>query len=170
MALQGSFAEHAEILQTIGADFSFVRCREDVQGLTHLIIPGGESSTLTKLLKDSGMWEEILKQVQDDTLQILGTCAGAILLEKLGMDLYCDRNGYGAQQESFLADLQSEKFPNLKGVFIRAPKFSRVGKKGINLATLQKEPVMVEQGNFLALAFHPELVGETRIHEYFLKK
>ncbi|MCF7917938.1 pyridoxal 5'-phosphate synthase glutaminase subunit PdxT [Candidatus Gracilibacteria bacterium] len=183
LALQGSFAEHASLLRGMGRDFVLVRSLEDLQDITHLIIPGGESTTMVKLLKSFHMWELLERRMKKEELRILGTCAGAILCSYLGMDIDVDRNGYGAQQESFSAELESKQFPNLRGVFIRAPRFKIKSHPQNNppspplfkgggikvLAMYKGEPVMVEQGNFLALAFHPEIAGEKRIHEYFLK-
>lgn len=169
LALQGSFAEHQKVLESLKSEFVLVRLREDLENLTHLIIPGGESTTMMKLLKDSGMWEEIQNKVNKKELKIMGTCAGAILCSYLGMNIEVDRNGYGAQLDSFSEELESDEFKNLRGVFIRAPRFKKIGKEVRTLATCHGEPVLVEQGNFLALAFHPEISGDTRIHEYFLK-
>ncbi len=167
LALQGSFSEHEVVLQKLKQEFILVKTKQDLINLTHLIIPGGESTTIEKLLKKSGMWEELEKSIKG--LKVFGTCAGSILCAKLGMDIEVDRNGYGAQKDSFEAELESEMFSELKGIFIRAPKF-KVGKTGIVLASFNDEPVLVEQDNFLVCSFHPELVGEIRIHEYFLEK
>ena len=169
LALQGSFAEHGAMLDRLGQEYVWVRSGDDLSGLTHLIIPGGESTTLLKLLKNSGMWSLIKKSVQRKELKIMGTCAGAILCEKLGMRIRVSRNAYGAQQSSFTADLDSSRFPGLRGVFIRAPKISvRAHCNTPLLATYKDEPVMVEQDNFLVMSFHPELAGEERVYEYFL--
>jgi len=176
LALQGSFVEHAEILKKLKQEFILVKTKQDLEDLTHLIIPGGESTTLEKLMRQNGMWEGIegrMKNVEcrieSKKLKIFGTCAGAILCAKLGVDIEVDRNGYGAQKDSFEAELESEIFSELKGIFIRAPKF-KVGKMSIVLANFNDQPVLVEQDNFLVCSFHPELVGETRIHKYFLNK
>ncbi len=169
LAIQGSFAEHAMILKKMRVDFIYVRSLDDLQNLTHLIIPGGESTTLTKLLKAYGIWDQLQKRAENKTLKIFGTCAGAILCQQFGLDIKVNRNGYGAQLNSFTTELTSEKFPNLTGIFIRAPRFQSVGKNVTILAEHTNEPVLIEQDNFLAAAFHPELSDETRIHEYFLQ-
>ncbi len=184
LALQGSFAEHEAVLRKLKQEFVLVKTKQDLKGLTHLIIPGGESTTLEKLLRKAGMWEGIEGRmihstgsgqanvecrIESKKLKIFGTCAGAIILAKLGMDIEIERNGYGSQQDSFEAELESEMFSELQGIFIRAPKF-KVGKMGIVLANFNDQPVLVEQDNFLVCSFHPELIGETRIHKYFLKK
>ncbi|MCL4162926.1 UNVERIFIED_CONTAM: hypothetical protein GTU68_016303 [Idotea baltica] len=168
LALQGSFKEHGDVLERIGASFLWIRSKEDLKGLTHLIIPGGESTTLRKLLKAYEMWQEIISQVQDGTLKVFGTCAGAILLEDFGMDIKVDRNAYGAQQDSFQDVLDSDIFKNVEGVFIRAPKIIKKGKKVAVLARYKKEPVLVQERNLLAASFHPELTDDTSVHEYFL--
>ncbi len=176
LALQGSFAEHGEVLDQLNVEYRWVRSFADLKGITHLIIPGGESSTMEKLLKEFGMWEEIQLRMNNDELRIFGTCAGAILCEKFGADIVIDRNAYGAQQDSFTTELTSSKFKNLKGVFIRAPRIealsSNSSPKGRGepkvLAYYKDEPVLVEDRNFLLATFHPEILAETRIHEYFL--
>ncbi len=191
LSLQGSFAEHGKVLDLLHVEYQWVRSLVDLKEITHLIIPGGESTTMEKLLKEFGMWEEIQLRITSSTLRdepscsdsnengqlrIFGTCAGAILCEKLGANITIDRNAYGAQQDSFVVDLISQKFKNLKGVFIRAPRIqsltSNSSPKGRGepkvLAFYGKEPVLVEDGNFLIATFHPEILAETRIHEYFL--
>jgi len=162
LALQGSFAEHAKMLESLQQDFTFIKSKQDLKNITHLIIPGGESTTLEKLLHQNDMWQSL----ENKKLKIFGTCAGAILCQKLGMDIEIQRNAYGAQQASFITDLESERFSNLQGVFIRAPKM--INKKAKILATFKQDPVLLEQDRFLACSFHPELNQETRIHEYFL--
>ena len=173
LALQGSFAEHGEVLDLLEVEYRWVRSLQDLKNLTHLIIPGGESGTMEKLLKEFNMWEEI---VNAKNLKIFGTCAGAILCEKFGANIVIDRNAYGAQQESFTTDLTSPRFKNLKGVFIRAPRIEPLtsnssprerGEPKV-LAYHKDEPVLVEDRNFLLATFHPEILAETRIHEYFL--
>lgn len=182
LALQGSFAEHGKVLERLGEDFVWVRCLDDLKDLTHLIVPGGESTTLTILLQEYGMWEEIQKKLENSKtgkeeklFKIFGTCAGAILCSKWGMDIEVERNAYGAQQESAVTILDSEKFSELEGVFIRAPRFKVESARCKEqnsvrvLASWNEEPVFVEQGNFLAASFHPELTEDVRVHEYFLE-
>lgn len=168
LALQGSFAEHAAVCEDLGYEVVDVRSVEDLEEISHLIIPGGESTTMVKLLKRFGMWEVLEKKLDSDSLKIFGTCAGAILCSYLGMNLVVERNAYGAQQDSMVASLNSDEFENLRGAFIRAPKFLKIGDMVKVLATQNNDPVLVEEGNFLAASFHPELVGEGRIYEYFL--
>ena len=114
------------------------------------------------------MWKVLEKKLNENKIRIFGTCAGAIICQKLGMNIQIDRNAYGAQQESFIDKLNSKLFPNLTGVFIRAPRVLSTGKNTEILATWNKEPVLIKQKNFLAATFHPELSNETRIHQYFL--
>jgi pyridoxal 5'-phosphate synthase pdxT subunit len=168
LSIQGSVVEHAKILKKLGVNFIFVKNNVALKDLTHLIIPGGESTTLTKLLKECGMWDQLKKRAKHKTLQIFGTCAGAILCEQFGLGAKVTRNAYGAQLNSFSADLESKKFPDLKGLFIRAPKFESVADSVTILAEYKGEPVLIQQNNILASAFHPELTKDTRIHEHFL--
>ncbi len=179
LALQGSIVEHVKMLKSLNIDFLSVRTKEELKSVSHLIIPGGESSTLQLLLEQKGMWEIFVKrtswipnQVRDDNdvLKVMGTCAGAILCSRAGGKFEVERNGFGAQQESFRASLESEKFPKLEGVFIRAPRFQNIDSSVIVLAKFKKEAVLIEDRNFLVMSFHPELSEEKRIYEYFLKK
>ncbi len=174
LALQGSFAEHAQILKKMGVDFVLVREKETLKDITHLIIPGGESTTLENLLKTFGMWEALQLAINRKQLSVLGTCAGAILISKLFPDcgFMVQRNAYGAQQSSFVDNLESTVFENLEGIFIRAPKLildDKLTKTKI-LARYKGEPVLIEGEGFVAMSFHPELSSEVRIHEYFLEK
>lgn len=168
LALQGSFAEHGDVLKNLGQDFCWVRSLKDLQDLTHLIIPGGESTTLRLLLQSYGMWEVLQKKVQAEQLFLFGTCAGAILACDFGLQVRVDRNAYGAQQASFCDVLSSDLFPALEGVFIRAPRFVSVSEQVEVLAFYKHEPVLVRDKNILGATFHPELTGDRRVHEYFL--
>ncbi|MBT3538509.1 pyridoxal 5'-phosphate synthase glutaminase subunit PdxT [Candidatus Parcubacteria bacterium] len=169
LAIQGSVIEHEKILKKLNADYYLVRTKEDLSSLTHLIIPGGESTTMEKLLRTYNIWDILQEKINVKSLNVFGTCAGAILLSKLGMDIEIERNGFGSQLHSFYADIESDKFQNLKGVFIRAPKFTSHSNDVIVLATYNDEPVLLEQNNMLACGFHPELNDEVRIHEWFLR-
>ena len=168
LSIQGSFVEHAQIMRQLKTPFNFVRSKEDLSLITHLIIPGGESTTMIKLLNDFGMWTILEQKLSKNKIKIFGTCAGAIICQKLGMDIQIERNAYGSQQESFIDKLKSNKFPNLIGVFIRAPRFTSTNLNVKVLATYNNEPVLAQQNNFLVSAFHPELNNELRIHRYFL--
>ena len=169
LALQGAFREHARALGAAGADVVEVRLPEQLDGLDGLVIPGGESTTITKLATLYGLDEAILSFDRP----IFGTCAGMILVDRahLGLaDLVVDRNAYGRQVASFEADLDiaGEDRP-FRGVFIRAPRVRDVGPHVEVLAELDGEPVLLRDGRVLVAAFHPELTDDPRVHERFLE-
>jgi 5'-phosphate synthase pdxT subunit len=169
LALQGAFREHARALRAAGADVVEVRLREQLDGLDGLVIPGGESTTITKLATLYGL-DEAIRAFEGP---VFGTCAGMILVDRahLGLaDLEVDRNAYGRQVASFEADLdlEGEERP-FRGVFIRAPRVRDVGPGVEVLAELDGEPVLLRDGRVLVAAFHPELTDDPRIHERFLE-
>jgi len=180
LALQGSFAEHAESLRAAGASPVLVRLPEHLRGISGLIIPGGESTTIGKLLVRSGLLSP-LRAAVNEGLPVYGTCAGMILLARdiggldqplLGvMDITVKRNAFGRQLESFeeplcVPSLGPEPF---RGVFIRAPLIERTGPDVKVLANLgDGRVVAARQGKLLATAFHPELTSDGRVHRYFL--
>jgi 5'-phosphate synthase pdxT subunit len=179
LALQGAFREHVSLLSALGADAVEVRTPAELERCAGLVLPGGESTTIGKLLVSSGL-EAALRDYRGP---LLGTCAGMILLAReagdmlpgqllLGViDVVVRRNGYGRQLHSFEADLELEGDPHpLRGVFIRAPRIEEVGPGAHAFAHLAGEPVAVEQGLAIATSFHPELAGETRVHERFLER
>ena len=179
LALQGDFEAHERALKSAGAQAVEVRSARDLLDLDGLIIPGGESTTMMKLLAE----ENLLAPLREFGRRrpILGTCAGAILLAaevinppqpSLGlMDITVERNGYGRQLDSRIARLRPEGFErDLEAVFIRAPIIRRVGPAAKVLARYQDNPVLVEQGRHMAATFHPELSSDTRVHLMFLKK
>ena len=181
LALQGDFARHKETLKALGQETVLVRTEKELNPCAGLIIPGGESTTLTKLLKKHLLWDKILRFAEKRP--IFGTCAGLIILSKqtvneqvetLGLiDIITERNAYGRQVDSFIDELDiklSGKDDKFEGVFIRAPKIVSIGDGVSPLAWHQQDIVMVEQNNILAAAFHPELTNDTKIHEYFLAK
>ena len=168
MALQGSFAEHAEVLGRMDYETQFIRSAEDVEGISACILPGGESTTLMKLLASSGLDRWLVEAVKGG-LPVYGTCAGMIILAELGLiDIEVERNAYGPQLFSFEAGLEfdGKEFP---GVFIRAPKVADVGQAVEILAKEGETPVLVRQENVLAGSFHPELTDDERIHEFFVE-
>lgn len=169
LALQGSFVEHENVLKKLEISYELVRTKEQLKNITHLIIPGGESTTMRKLLQSFDMWNDLVQRVRDGTLSVFGTCAGAILCQDFGFPIEVIRNGYGPQQESQKVSLQSKTFPQLEGVFIRAPKFKNPGKNVEILAELDGEPVLLQYKNMLIASFHPELTKDVRVHQYFLK-
>ena len=168
LALQGNFREHAAVLRRLGAGPVEVRKPEELAGLDGLVVPGGESTAIARLMRLYGL-EEALRRFE---APVFGTCAGLILLgrDRLGLvDVEVARNAYGRQVASFEADLalEGEDEP-LRGVFIRAPRVVDVGPDVEVLAELDGEPVLLRQGRFLVASFHPELTDDTRVHERFL--
>ena len=168
LAVQGNFREHAAVLRRLGAEVVEVRMPADLVGLDGLVIPGGESTTIGRLIRLYGLEEAIRRFTEP----IFGTCAGMILLgrEHLGRaDISVRRNAYGRQVASFEADLEldGEDRP-LRGVFIRAPEIEEVGPDVEVLAELDGTPVLVRDGRILAASFHPELTDDSRVHERFL--
>jgi pyridoxal 5'-phosphate synthase pdxT subunit len=179
LALQGDFQAHLRALERAGAEAVEVRSAADLEGVEGLIIPGGESTTMIKLLEE----EKLLDPLREfgRAHPIFGTCAGAILLAtgvanspqaSLGlMDIQVERNAYGRQLDSRIAHLNPQGMDGgLEAVFIRAPIIRRVGKDANVLATYEGDPVLVEQGRHLASTFHPELTGDARVHLMFLDK
>jgi pyridoxal 5'-phosphate synthase pdxT subunit len=177
LALQGDFDAHRKRLEQLGADAVLVRKPEQLDGIDALILPGGESTTILKLLGEEG-----LRQLGDfvRTKPTFGTCAGAILLARevtnpaqrgLGvLDVSIRRNAYGRQVDSSirLANTALGAEP-LEMVFIRAPKFEQLGPQVEVLASAAGDPVLIRQGNVLAATFHPELSDDTRVHQTFLE-
>ncbi|HKI28367.1 MAG TPA: pyridoxal 5'-phosphate synthase glutaminase subunit PdxT [Actinomycetota bacterium] len=178
LALQGDFREHARVLGELGAAPIEVRTPDDLARVDVLAIPGGESTTISKLARSSGLVEPIIERANAG-MPILGTCAGMIVmaqrvdgLELLSLvDITVRRNAYGRQVDSFEADLDVEGVPHpVRGVFIRAPIVDEVGEGVRVLAEHEGRPVVLEQGNLVVASFHPELVGETGLHGYVLGK
>ena len=169
LALQGAFREHARALRRAGADVVEVRLPEQLDGLDGLVIPGGESTTITKLASLYGLDEAI----RSFDRPVFGTCAGMILVDRAHLrlaDLEVDRNAYGRQVASFEADLEldGDERP-FRGVFIRAPRVREAGPEVEVLAELNGEPVLLCDGRVLVAAFHPELTDDSRVHERFLE-
>ncbi len=172
LALQGGFAAHKRTLRALGADVRDVRVPADVAGLDGLVIPGGESTTMTLGIEREGLAGP-LRELGRAGTPILGTCAGLIMLDRahLGlMDIQARRNAFGRQVRSFEADLEIAGFegPPLRAVFIRAPWIDSHGADVEILAELEGHPIAARQGAMLAVAFHPELGHDDRVHEAFL--
>jgi pyridoxal 5'-phosphate synthase pdxT subunit len=181
LALQGAFREHVRALEAAGAQTRLVRLKEDLTGLDGLVIPGGESTTMTMLMERMGLLEAV-RQAVSSGLPTLGTCAGMILLadriddglpQQEGLrvlDIAIRRNGYGRQLDSFEAELEVSGLEggSFPGVFIRAPVVEDAGSTEV-LASHEGRPVAVRQGSVMALAFHPELSGDLRLHREFLR-
>ena len=172
LALQGAFEEHCQVLERLCVESVLIRNLSDwQQPFDGLILPGGESTAMMKVMKDESLFEPIQKVIRNG-LPVFGTCAGMILLDDqhLGcMDITVKRNAYGRQLGSF------QIFHNIKGigelpmVFIRAPYVERVGGRVEILSTLDNHVVAVRQDNMLACSFHPELTEDTRVHRYWLE-
>ena len=169
LAVQGNFREHLAVLRELGAEAVEVRLPEQLDDLDGLVIPGGESTAITRLMRLYGL-EEAIRQF---AAPVFGTCAGMILLDRahLGLvDVDVERNGYGRQVASFEADLALHgDVEPLLGVFIRAPRVTDAGPEVEVLASHDGSPVLLRQGRFLVASFHPELTGDTRVHERFLE-
>ena len=168
LALQGNFREHAAMLRQLGAEPVEVRKPDQLEGLDGLLVPGGETTAIMRLVRLYGLEDAI----REFARPVFGTCAGMILLDRnhLGVvDLEVARNAYGRQVASFEADLElaGDDEP-LRGVFIRAPRVSDVGPDVEVLAELDGEPVLLRDGRVLVASFHPELTSDTRVHERFL--
>jgi 5'-phosphate synthase pdxT subunit len=179
LAVQGDFAAHAAMLAGMGIEAVEVRTREDLAGCDGLILPGGESTTQLQFLQEEGLYDAIKKFAAEDKA-IFGTCAGAILLatevknplqESLGLlDMTVLRNGYGRQVHSDVVSGPSTlKKEPMEMVFIRGPIFERVGPGVEVLAEYAGKPALVQKGNILAAAFHPELTNDTTVHQRFLE-
>ena len=168
LAVQGNFREHASMLRRLGAEPVEVRKPEQLDELDGLVIPGGETTAIMRLVQLYGLEDAI----RGFARPVFGTCAGMILLDRnhLGvLDAEVARNAYGRQVASFEADLElaGDDEP-LRGVFIRAPRVAEAGPGVEVLAELDGEPVLLREGRVLVASFHPELTGDTRVHERFL--
>lgn len=172
LALQGGFEAHAKVLAGLGARVREVRVPDDLAGLAGLVLPGGESTTMTLGIEREGLADPLLDFVRSGK-PVLATCAGTILLDRghLGaIDIECDRNAYGGQIHSFEADLEIEAGAEpFRGVFIRAPRIVELGAGVESVCALDGDPVIVRDGAVTALTFHPELTGDDRIHRRFLE-
>jgi pyridoxal 5'-phosphate synthase pdxT subunit len=179
VAIQGDYEAHAKALDRLGVEHTYVRLPEDLAGIAGVILPGGESTTHLKVMREEGLWPA-LKKFAADGGAFFGTCAGAILLardvhgpaqDSLGLlDISILRNGYGRQLASDVHSGSSKLSDQpLEMVFIRAPIIESVGKGVRVLAEDAGHPVLVQQGRILASTFHPELTSDTTIHKYFLR-
>jgi 5'-phosphate synthase pdxT subunit len=171
LALQGAFEEHRQMLERLGVESVFVRNQNDwQQPFDGLILPGGESTAMMKVMQDEALTEPIRNAIREG-LPVFGTCAGMILLDDkhLGcMDITVRRNAYGRQLGSFQTTHEVKGIGSVRMVFIRAPYIERYGSGVEVLSTLNGHVVAARQGNMLVCSFHPELTEETSIHEYWL--
>ena len=173
LALQGDFEAHSRMLQDLGADVRQVRTPADLEGIDGLVMPGGESTTMTLGIEREGLAAP-LREFAQSGAPVFGTCAGMIMLDRahLGlMDTLCERNAFGRQIHSFEEDLD---IPGIDGepvraVFIRAPWLKEYGDAVEILAAVDAHPVAARQANMLVISFHPEIAGEARVHELFLR-
>ena len=185
LALQGDFEAHSRALARVGAEPVLARTASDLGDLDGLVIPGGESTTMLKLMNAESMIRPLVEFGREHP--IFGTCAGAILLasevthppqQSLGlMDLTVERNAYGRQIDSRVAQITPEtgftqrtESGDLEAIFIRAPIIRRIGANATVLASYEGDPVLVEQGRHLVATFHPELGSDSRVHELFISK
>ncbi|MDR6868574.1 5'-phosphate synthase pdxT subunit [Microbacterium resistens] len=181
LALQGDVREHAAMLRALGVEVSSVRRAEDLAGIDGLVIPGGESSVIDKLSRLFGVAEPIRSAIADG-LPVLGTCAGLIMLADTvhdaidgqesfgGLDVTVRRNAFGRQAESFDAELSAPAFGSepLRVTFIRGPVITDVGTTTPLVTLPDGRVVAVERGALIGVSFHPEITGESRVHERFL--
>ena len=173
LALQGAFEEHRQVLERLGAETIYIRNLNDwQQQFDGLVLPGGESTAMMRVMKDEALLEPIQKAIKGG-LPVFGTCAGMILLDDqhLGcMDVTVKRNAYGRQLGSFRADHDGKGVGSVPMVFIRAPYIERCGDGVEVLSTLDGHVVAAKEKNMLACSFHPELTEDARMHEYWLKE
>ena len=181
LALQGDVREHVRALGECGASAMAVKTSADIQSCDALIIPGGESTTISKLARAFGLFDLITSRIHEG-MPVYGSCAGMILLanEVLdaiegqesfgGLDVTVRRNAFGRQVDSFEADIAITGItePEFRAIFIRAPWVERVGPNVEVLAEVSGHPVAVRQGSILATSFHPELTGDNRVHRFFV--
>jgi 5'-phosphate synthase pdxT subunit len=181
LALQGAFERHAEAVEALGSVPVLVRTPADLAAVEAIVLPGGESTTMSRLLTTSGLFDPLAERLHDG-LPAFGTCAGMILLAAEILDGRADqrsfgvidisvrRNAFGRQAQSFEADLAIADLPGgtFPGVFIRAPAVERVGSDVEVLARVGEWPVLCRQGHIVVAAFHPELSDDLRLHQAFL--
>ena len=171
LALQGDFEAHARVLEELGAEAREVRTAAGLEGLDGLVMPGGESTTMTLGIEREQLAEP-LRELVEQGKPVLGTCAGLIMLDKehLGLlDVTARRNAFGRQLHSFEADLELDGEGPLRAVFIRAPWIEQHGDGVEVLAEVDGHPVAVRQGRILAVAFHPELTDDRRLHRWLVE-
>jgi len=180
LALQGAFAAHAEVVRRLGREPREVRLPHDLDDCEALVMPGGESTTMSKLLETSQLFDPIAKRIADG-MPVFGTCAGMILLARTvldgrddqrsfdAIDIDVQRNAYGRQVDSFETDLTLDgQADPLHAVFIRAPRIVRMGADVTVLAEHDGTPVLVRSNTVMAASFHPELTNDDRVHRMFL--
>ena len=181
LALQGAFSRHQDALTELGVATRQVRTPQDLEAVNALVMPGGESTTMSQLLESSEIFEPLAKRVEEG-MAVFGTCAGMILLAKKiidgrddqtpfgAIDIEVQRNAYGRQVDSFEADIDVDSLKSpFHAVFIRAPRIASLGSEVKVLAYCGEDVVLAQQNNILVASFHPELTNDIRLHELFLK-
>ncbi|MDA2954460.1 MAG: pyridoxal 5'-phosphate synthase glutaminase subunit PdxT [Actinomycetota bacterium] len=181
LALQGAFSRHQDALTELGVATRQVRTPQDLEAINALVMPGGESTTMSQLLESSEIFEPLAKRVEEG-MAVFGTCAGMILLAKKiidgrddqtpfgAIDIEVQRNAYGRQVDSFEADIDVDSLESpFHAVFIRAPRIASLGSQVKVLAYCGEDVVLAQQNNILVASFHPELTNDIRLHELFLK-
>ena len=181
LALQGAFSRHQDALTELGVATRQVRTPQDLEAVNALVMPGGESTTMSQLLESSEIFEPLAKRVEEG-MAVFGTCAGMILLAKKiidgrddqtpfgAIDIEVQRNAYGRQVDSFEADIDVDSLESpFHAVFIRAPRIASLGSQVKVLAYCGEDVVLAQQNNILVASFHPELTNDIRLHDVFLK-
>lgn len=176
LALQGDWAAHAEVLNQLGVETVLVRTAAEFETVDALVLPGGESTAMLRLMEPDNLAEKIVERIRNG-LPVLATCAGVILLARTTvptqtslavLDIDVERNAYGRQVHSRVADVElngSLGAPSrIEGVFIRAPRITRTGPEVTVLGRLDTDPVLIRQGGIIAATFHPELTDDQRVH------
>ncbi len=187
IGIQGAISEHISAMKNAFKKYNYqgnvfiIKNKEEIIDIDALLIPGGESTTIIKIMKKSGIYEEIKKRIKEKNLPIMGTCAGCVLLSSKitnnsedirplsAMEMQVKRNAFGSQKESFETNIKIKGLDALfNAVFIRAPVIEKIWGKCEILSEIDKKIVMARQNNYLAITFHPELTDDLRIHKYFL--
>jgi 5'-phosphate synthase pdxT subunit len=181
LALQGDFREHIAALQSIGVDAIPVKTESEINSISALVIPGGESTTIAKLARIFGVFE-LIKEKINSGMPTYGSCAGLILLSNKildgsegqetfgGLEITARRNAFGRQVDSFEGEIEFKGIGHLNGVFIRAPWVETIAENVEVLAMSHGHPVAIRQGKILATSFHPELTESHEVHRYFIEE
>ena len=179
LALQGGYEKHKVMLDSISINSIYIRYKDDLTNCSGLIIPGGESTTLSKVIEKNKLHQCLLRFAR--TKPIFGTCAGLIMLSKINnkhiksfnlIDIDIERNAWGSQINSFIEKIKLDGIKNtsFNAVFIRAPKIKKINNKKIKiLSSINDEPILIRYKNYLGATFHPELTNDSIIHKYFIK-
>jgi len=181
LGFQGAFFEHKNILDQLKISNLIVKTNDDLKKIDYLIIPGGESTVMTKFIIQQDLLKPLKQFILKDKRPVMGTCAGAILLSKIildkndlkiglipGIDVVTERNSYGSQIDSFIKNIKLDKIGNFNCIFIRAPKFKEIYDSECKILGYDNgNPIMIKKNNILLCTFHPELEN-TQVHEYFI--